>query len=114
MWKINVGLIPDHYNIQFRNSARHGPNAERPNAERPVGKSSRKEINTTIHNGFTSSAIGLFEKVPAAVKSKKTIDEMKHALDKFLSKIPDEPPTRGYMRRCNNSIIDWYYHGQNH
>ena len=109
MWKIHKGLVPDHYGIKFRNSVRHGPNAER-----PVGKSSRKGINTTIHNGFTSTAIGLFEKVPAKVKCKKTLEEMKPALDTFLSTIPDEPPTRGYMRRCNNGIIDWYYHGLNH
>ena len=102
MWKIYIGLAPNHYNISFRQSVRHGPNAER-----PIGKASRKGINTKIFNGFTSSAIGLFNTVPAMIKNKTTLEGMKSALDKYLSEIPDQPPTRGYMRRNNNGILDW-------
>ena len=102
MWKIHIGLAPNHYNIEFRNSVRHGPNAER-----PIGKAARKGINTKIFNGFTSSAIGLFNSIPAVVKSKKTIDEMKASLDNYLPKIPDQPPTKGYLRQNDNCILHW-------
>ena len=102
IWKIQNGLVPNHYNIVFRNSVRHGPTAER-----PIGKSSRKAVNTTVFNGFTSSAIGLYNSIPATVKTMETFDGTKSALDRHLSRIPDQPPTKGYPRQNNNGILDW-------
>ena len=106
IWKIQKGLSPNHYNIVFRNSPRHGPTAER-----PIGKASRKGVNTKIFNGFTSSAIGLFNATPSWVKSMETFEGTKSALDKFLSKIPDRPPTKGYPRENTNGLMDWSYNG---
>eukprot|EP00116_Pleurobrachia_bachei_P000518 sb/3460780/ len=102
MWKIWRGLLPNHSNITFRNSPRLGPSAER-----PLGKASLKSVNTMIYNSFTSSAIALFNAMPAHMKTQETLAGAKSALDSFLAEIPDKPPVKGYSCPNNNSVSSW-------
>ena len=98
------GLIPKSPSIEFRKTiSRSGVIAER-----RLGKSTcPKGVKTLIHNSFTSSAVGLFNAVPARVKDQLTIEGAKAELDRFLASIPDTPPTRNYSPSNDNSILKW-------
>ena len=50
--------------------------------------------------------------VPIKIKTAKTVNSFKHALDKFLAHIPDTPPVTGYKRLNSNSLCDWVGHVQ--
>ena len=106
MWKIANNLVPNPFGITFRHSPRHGLQAER-----WIGKAKLASVNTIIHNSFTSSAVGLFNAAPPIVKEQPTIEKAKAELDRFLSTIPDEPPTRNYTTSNNNSLLDWLRQG---
>ena len=112
IWKITNGLVPNpapkSINIEPTNSRRGQK------AERWIGKARGKcykSVNKLIFNSFSSTAVGLYCAVPAAVKEQSTIEGAKAALDKFLSTIPDKPPTRNYTAPNNNSILTWLEQG---
>ena len=75
--------------------------------ERPLGKAKLKSVNSTIFNSCSSTATALFNAVPKVIKEQTTLEGAKRELDKFLSKIPDEPPLKGYGAQNTNSILDW-------
>ena len=102
LWKLYHGLLPNHLNLVFKPSARRGPYVER-----PLGKAKLKSVNSKIFNSCSSTAVSLFNAVPKVVKEQLTLEGAKRELDKFLSKIPDEPPLKGYGAQNTNSILDW-------
>ena len=104
MWKMSNDLVPKSPSIEFRKTSRRSGVI----AERRLGKSTcSKGVKTLIHNSFASSAVGLFNAIPAKVKDQLTIEGAKAELDRFLANIPDTPPTRNYSPSNDNSILKW-------
>ena len=102
IWKIYNGVIPNSVNIVFQHSERRGVTCLR-----PLGKSKYSGINTMRHNSFSSSASALFNVLPKDIKSIKTLNEFKAALDCYIQSFPDTPPTPGYTAANGNSLVEW-------
>ena len=50
----------------------------------------------------------LFNIIPNDVKvNRKDTQSFKGALDRFLGKFPDTPPTPGYIASNGNSLLEW-------
>ena len=92
LWKVHHKLLPNHLNLDFLPSVRRGAYLER-----PLGKAKLEGVNTRIFNSCSSTAASLYNNVPKIVKEQTTLEGAKRELDKYLSKIPDEPPVKGYV-----------------
>jgi len=102
MWKIEKSLIPNVASIEFKNSLRRGTTCSR-----PLGKSKYSSTNTVFFNSFSSVGPALYNIIPNTVKSCSTLLTFKSGLDKWLSAIPDKPPTPGYLSANRNSLLEW-------
>jgi len=102
IWKIWKGLIPNDLELVFKDNARLGPQCVRPNI---TGTSS---LDTLKFNAFSSRGPALFNIIPNDVKvNRKDTQSFKGALDRFLGKFPDTPPTPGYIASNGNSLLEW-------
>ena len=101
-YKIYKNLAPNDVSLQFHNNPRLGIQCKR----LPI-KAKRAKIYTIRFNFFSHSAPRLFNLVPKQIKDAKTVNSFKNMLDKFLAKIPDNPPVSGYKRLNSNSLCDW-------
>ena len=106
-YKIYKNLAPNDVNLQFHDNPRLGIQCKR----LPI-KAKRAKIETIRFNFFSHSAPRLFNLIPRQIKTAKTVNSFKHALDKFLAHIPDTPPVTGYKRLNSNSLCDWVGHVQ--
>ena len=77
----------------------------------PVQKNSRKSAMTMRRNSFRGKAAYLFNCLPESLRNTSSDTPMptiKRALDKFLSRVTDEPVLSGYCRSndaASNSIV---------
>ena len=101
LWKIKNGVNPNSVSITFKEN-------KRLNSEKAVLGSLPKTRGRllTIHDeSFLINAAKLWNTLPGELTYVKSLTVFKSGLDKFLKKIPDEPPLSGYPSRSNNSII---------
>ena len=63
--------------------------------------------STVLQNFFSSTGPAIYNKLPAKMKEADSLDSFKRQLDKYLSKIPDLPPTPGYASINNNTLLAW-------
>ena len=92
--KIYHNLAPNDLNITFHENLRLGTQCKRFSFQ-----CKRAHVNTLRSNFFTHIAPKLYNVIPKEVKSANTINAFKSRLDQFLRKIPDNPPTAGYVRQ---------------
>ena len=69
-------------------------------------KASKAAI-TLYDNSFAVKAGRLWNTLPKHVNQSTELDTFKVMLGKFLGKIPDKPPVKGYSTSNRNSILDW-------
>ena len=104
MWKIFKCLAPNDLNFQFQNHIRLGPQCKHKNFRSPS-----RALQTIRHNYFSCVGPRLFNIIPSFIKNANTLETLKSRLDKFLSKLPDEPPTPGYPSSNSNSLLELTY-----
>ena len=101
MFKIAKGLVPNNLDLQFYDTSRGGLKCRSPNM---VGVSA-SHYSTVLQNFFSSTGPVIFNKLPAKIKEAESLDSFKRQLDKYLSKVPDLPPTPGYTCINNNTLL---------
>ena len=102
MYKTATGLVPNNCKLEFYETSRHGTNCRRPKL-----KASMVHLSTVRLHFFTSTGPAIYNILPVKVKQAKSLDQFKSLLDRFLSTIPDLPPTPGYSTINKNSILEW-------
>jgi hypothetical protein len=102
-WKILNGVCPNDIRMEFKESARMGFKVIIPSL--PKGASAASQ--TCYDNSFAVKAGMLWNTLPKAVNSQRTLESFKTSLGQFLDTIPDKPPTLGYSAENSNSITDW-------
>ena len=64
-------------------------------------------VKTKLAESFSSQGPSLFNSIPREIRNMEgaSLDAFKRALDRFLARVPDEPPVPGYTSRAvTNSI----------
>ena len=105
IWKIIEGRVP---NINAKCQAVN--TSERLGRKCVIASSN----NTLFRNSLPFYGARLFNVMPKSIRNitKTTVEVFKTSLDKYLSKIPDEPPVVGYTSLCanSNSLLDMVQH----
>ena len=104
MCKIFKGLAPNDLHFEFQNHARLGAQCKR-----KIYKCSSASVSTIRHNYFSCIGPRLFNILPSFIKNANSLETLKSRLDKFLTKIPDKPPTPGYTSVNSNSLLELTY-----
>ena len=73
----------------------------------PAYNPRHKHLSTLKFNSFYTKGPSLFNILPKNLKSSKSLASFKNNLQKFLEKIPDNPPTPNYIGQNDNSILSW-------
>jgi hypothetical protein len=81
----------------------------------PVSQQAPRFVQNLRYSGLTIRGPRLFNMLPREIRNirRSSVDKLKKVLDKFLSKVPDEPLIPGYtmFRRAeNNSLIHMIKH----
>ena len=63
---------------------------------------------TLYDSSFAVRGSMLWNVLPKDVNTVDDLGTFKTTLAKFLDRVPDNPPVRGYTTTNTNSIIDWY------
>ena len=104
MWKIIYNQVPNDLNLQFTFHDRRGICAN----VKPLSNYSGKS-QTLYDNSFAIMGPRLWNLVPKQIQFINTsVEDFKCKLSKFLDLFPDQPPTSGYSRINNNSLLQWY------
>ena len=106
MFKFYRGILPNTLELQFYGSYRYGPKCRR----KPLISRNHK-INTIRCSSFSDIGASLFNALPKSVKAATTVASFKSRLDNLIKTLPDQPPVPGYMRRNDNSLVDWLVEG---
>ena len=102
MFKLYRCILPNNLQLKFYESSRNGPKCRRKTLI-----SRNHKINTICCSSFSDIGASLFNSLPKSVKAATTVASFKSRLDKVLKALPDQPPVPGYIRRNDNSIVDW-------
>ena len=103
MWKILHGTTSNDLQIEFLYTKRHGPKAK----VQPL-QSSKKLKHRTLHeNSFKIMGPRIWNCIPSQICELDCLESFKNHLTKFVLKVPDKPPIRGYTPPNSNSILDW-------
>ena len=102
IWKIAEAIIPNDLGLQFYDTSRHGLKCKLPSYN-----PRHKHLSTLKANSFFTKGPSLFNILPKNIKSSKSLASFKSNLQKFLEKIPDNPPTPNYIGQNDNSILSW-------
>ena len=64
------------------------------------------KVCTLVHNSFTYNGTSIFNSLPREIRDHTgtSLESFKRTLDKWLSRIPDEPPTPGYSNFHHNTL----------
>jgi hypothetical protein len=108
MFKLRTSLVPNDIGIVIEDTGRCGFKARVPAP--PVAKSAK--IQALYDRSFSTRGPKLWNCLPKLVRDQTEMDKFKSELGTFLAQIPDEPPTPGYVRANNNSVLDWTMGGQ--
>ena len=100
MWKIAHGIVPNQLQIIFYENDRLGLKAKIP----LIKTKERPDMHST---SFACVGPKLWNLLPKHLNTSTSLNILKSNLAKFINKFPDEPPTKGYISRCNNSLVAW-------
>ena len=103
MYKIATGLVPNNLNLAFYETSRNGLKCHCPS----MTGLTPSHYRTVLQNFFSFTGPTIYNKLPAQVKKAETLDAFKRQLDGYLRKIPDLPPTPGYVTINDNSLLAW-------
>ena len=101
MYKIANGLVPNNLSLEFYNTSRYGIKCRKPKLR---GSS---HLSTVRRHYFTFTGPAIFNILPNEVKQSENLQQFKRRLDRFLSYIPDLPPTPGYPSINGNTLLEW-------
>ena len=73
----------------------------------PLAKNCPLAVRTLCENSFSVKAARLWNLLPKTINTIEDLDVFKAALGDYLGKVPDQPPTPGYVTTCSNSLLDW-------
>ena len=103
LWKITQGLVKG-YNVEFRSDDRRG----RTILQKPVNWHCRANVKKATESSLGVKGAKLFNLLPTEIRniSSDKVEHFKTALDKFLSKVPDQPTIPGSARAAEtNSLL---------
>ena len=103
VWKILQGICPNDISMVFRNNQRLGIKIVLPSLNKQASASAK----SCYDNSFSVRAGKLWNLLPREVNTLTDLNAFKVSLGAFMDKIPDTPPTPGYVSKNSNSIIDW-------
>ena len=103
VWKILQGICPNDIGMVFRDNPRLGIKIVIPS----LNKQATALARSLFDNSFSVRAGKLWNLLPRDLNTQKDLNTFKIALGAFMDKIPDTPPTPGYMAKNSNSMIDW-------
>ena len=106
MWKILNNTTSNDLNICFHESSRFGLQA----TVLPMN-STKQKAKTLDDMSFAAKGPQLWNSIPADITHLDTINCFKTHLDKFLHKVPDQPPITKYPTLNNNSLLEWCHPG---
>ena len=86
--------------IEFTHSDRRGIRAIVPT----IPKEAKSKYLTIYDSSFGVRGPSLWNKIPADVTMKPSLESFKSSLTKWLLNLPDEPPIHGHTRK--NSLLD--------
>ena len=109
MYKVSKNLVPNNLKFQFYEASRHGLKCHQPTIA-----ASTSRLSTVRKNFFTTTGPSIFNILPRKMKEATSLNSFKSQLDKFLSVIPDLPPTPGYPSLNKNTILEWMTSNHNH
>lgn len=102
MFKVARNLVPNNLKFEFYETSRHGLNCKRPKIP-----ASTSHLSTVRRNFFTATGPATFNTLPGYIKEAQTLEQYKSRLDKFLTTVPDLPPTPGYPALNRNTLLEW-------
>ena len=108
VWKIIQGIVPnidvEPDNVTTTNHIRLGRKCRIP----PFPRQASAALKTRIDGSFAVHGPQLFNAIPKEIRNcDGTVLQFKGLLDKFLSRIPDQPSTPHYQQAAaGNSILD--------
>ena len=103
VWRILQGICPNDISMVFRNNQRLGIKIVLPSLNKQASVSAK----SCYDNSFSVRAGKLWNLLPREVNTLTDLNAFKVSLGAFMDKIPDTPPTPGYVSKNSNSIIDW-------
>ena len=101
MYKIANGIAPNNMKLDFYMTSRQGLKCRRPKLK------ALSHLSTVRLHYFTFTGPAIFNILPAEIKQAKSLHQFKHLLDRFLSNVPDLPPTPGYPSINKNTLLEW-------
>ena len=102
-WKMLHDLAPNDIDMKFYANDRLGTKATVPN----FNNKAQRSVSSGYDNSFAVKATQLWNILPKDVRQQNTLDGLKEALSRFISKFPDTPPVPGYTAVNRNSLLDW-------
>ena len=101
MFKILHNMSPNDIGIEFTQSDRRGIRAKVPK----ITRDAKLKHRTQYDNSFAVRGPMLWNRIPAHITNKPSLDSFKFALTTWLYSLPDRPPIQGISSR--NSILDF-------
>ena len=108
IYKIIVGAVKNLSSPKFKIKTHCSPRRGRLCIIPPLIPGANKKVKSKIEASLPVQAPRLFNALPSEIRNfEGSVNSFKGKLDKFLSKIPDQPPLRGYTQQAaSNSLID--------
>ena len=103
MWKLYHGCSSNDLQIKFNKHKRHGILADVP----VLRKGCKSRHSTLNEHSFRVMGPRLWNCIPKQIRSHTVLESFKEHLTRFMLKVPDKPPIRGYTPPNSNSILDW-------
>ena len=108
MWKTLHNLCPNDINIKFREPmstehTRRGIKSVVPS----ISHKATQRSQTIYENSFAVLGPRLWNTLPKHLSVITSQQKFKDESTRYVSSIPDLPPTRGYSSPNNNSLLDW-------
>ena len=100
LWKIQNCIYPNTININFKTHLRTSAIKA---IVKPLPKL-RGKLLTIYDQSFTIKAAKLWNVLPPNLTKISSLELFKVSLDRFLLKVPDEPPLPGYSHKTDNSL----------
>ena len=100
IYKILHKIIPNDLNIAFVTSERRGIRVKIPSIQRD----SKLKYITQYDASFPVRASKLWNRIPANLTTKSSMESFKSALTRYLQSFPDHPPIQGLSSK--NSLLD--------
>ncbi len=102
LWKIKNNIVPNSFDIKFKDSKRNGGSKA---IVKPLPKV-KGRVLTIYDESFQIVSAKLWNVLPNKITLINSLSAFEFELDNFLKLIPDEPPLPGYPSRSNNSILN--------